>query len=736
MPEPQITQLLDRAVHHAPPMHLTGEAMLAAGKGRVRRRRAAGVGGALAAAAVVAALWGGLGGGSGLLTGTTEIRPATTLWEPGETVEGTLFDGLQTVDREQVGHSYAAELSRTSGEGPVTLVLSDGGDVVEKVPSASPVPGLDVFAGERMTVAVWAEPDGVLASVPLVGPRDPGGPADVQHAEVGGEQLAYAVWSADVVPLPEQLVDVYLMGRDRTVALSGTPVRWAGSRTAGHRLHAFADERRGVVGYRVDDEEPVLAQLGDRPAQVFSSGGVASDGTETRVLLLPEGSEMQGTPDEDDRGVGWIGTKLLDRPVVMVVREDAGERPPSDVEFTLGGEAYSFSGYVQDLTVLDVDGAALVAQPGARPGEVALWRRDADEPEVTFGEETGVGGALATQPVGGSLVALADGWDAGASVLAEARVEVTEDGATRWVAPTDVAQVALDDGRLVTLLAVDAEEGLEVAGVGLERDGDVERWDPPVLTAGGVELRAVDGVEVPYVDGRALPRIDQGAGSAFRHYAGADGQASYLVLAGSAGPHPVPVVAVEGAGAAAAPQIVRGVAEQVVDGIPVSMLTLSGGRAADGSSQVLAVAVQNAGPEGSANTWQLAGEAEAAHVVLDPGLVVSLGQEQGVWILYPQGSVDRTEIQAGTIGGTVLEVVAADGVSTLVAVLEQGAGPRLVGDVEGALDPMATVPVPGRAVEISTWTVQLPEGVTLADRGAGLDTDGDGQADILLQPRD
>lgn len=73
--------------------------------------------------------------------------------------------------------------------------------------------------------------------------------------------------------------------------------------------------------------------------------------------------------------------------------------------------------------------------------------------------------------------------------------------------------------------------------------------------------------------------------------------------------------------------------------------------------------------------------------------------------------------------------------TTLVAVLTHGAEARLVGVVEGALQPTATTPLPERGVDILTWTVQLPEAVVLTERGAGLDTDRDGTADIPLEPR-
>ncbi|AXH97279.1 hypothetical protein [Ornithinimicrobium avium] len=725
MSEHQLSELLDRAVHDAPPMHLTGEAMLEAGRGRVRRRRATGIGVAVGSLAVVAAVWGGLaGGGSGMLTGTTDIQPASTLWEPGETVEGTLFTGVHTVDQDQVGHSYAAELSRASGQGPVTLVLSDGGGVVERVPAASPVPGLDVFSGERMTVAVWAEPDGVVASVPLVGPHDPGGPANVQHAEVGGEQLAYAVWSADVVPLPEQLVDVYLVGRDRAVALSGAPVRWVGAGTAGHRLHAFADERRGVVGWAVDDQEPVLTQLGDRPAQAFSSGALSSGGTETRVLVLPEGSEVEGTADEDERGVDWVATTLLDRPLALVVREDAGQRPPSDVRFTLGGTSSTFDAYVEDLNVLDVDGTALVAQPGEGQGEVTLWRRDTDEPEATFG----AGGAFAVQPVGGSLVVLAEGWDTDATVRADARVEVTRDGAARWVAPTDLAQVALDDGRLVTLLAVDAEDGLEVTGVGLERGGEVERWAPPAGTLGeGVELLVADGKVVPSVDGQQLVQVggsSLGDARLYRRPADAPGDDLLVLPAGLDSDVVVPVLR-KGDGADPAPWLLGATVSVPTEAGAVRVVAVPPGTIEKGVQLALRSATS------AVNTWTLMGASPSGHLVLDPGLVVTVGADG--WLLYEKGDAsDGGGLRAGIVGQTLAELQRPDEPSRydLVAVLPAGSDPELIAGPGVEVHASTTYQGPVGGVEVWTADVSVPDGVSPAAAVPCLDLDGDGEPDL------
>lgn len=273
MPEHQISELLDRAVHHAPPMHLTGEDLLAAGRGRVRRRRAVGIGGAAAAVALVAAVWGGIAGGDRGPLGTTDIVPAGPVWEPGETVDGMLFAGFRTVDDDQVRHSYDARVTRSDG-GPLTLVLSDGGAVVEEIPSSSPVAGLEVFAGERMTVALWAEPEGVRESVPLVGPVDPGGPSTVERTDVGGEAVAYAVWAGDVVDLPPTVDDVYLVGRDDVAALSGAPVETEVLEAGGRRTVAWADAGRGVWGYAVEGPhagllEPLGGATGPGPGSTW-----------------------------------------------------------------------------------------------------------------------------------------------------------------------------------------------------------------------------------------------------------------------------------------------------------------------------------------------------------------------------------------------------------------------------------------------------------------------------------
>lgn len=732
MSEPQLSQLLDRAVHHAPPMHLDGEHLLAAGKGRVRRRRVLGAGGGLAAAALAVAVWGGLAGGSGFLTGELPIQPATTVWEPGEVVDADLFTGYQTIGSEQVGHSFDGRLTRPDVDGPVVLELSDHGEVVEQIPAHSPLPGLEVFTGERMTVAVWAEPDGVVSAVPLVGPVDPGGPSSRTGVELDGERYGYSVWPADVTGfvMPEEVLDVYLVGQGEVVALSGAELETAELHSGGESMLAFADASRGIWGYAVDGQEAVLEQLGDRPAH-FSTYNIVTQGDSgVVVLVLPEGAEDVGTDGDD--GADLEHATLHGRPVVLL----AAPEPPVPVHFTLAGTRHDLDSYVQDLVTLDTTaGRALSLRPGEGEHSVALHEQSAGEKVLGASQEE-LRRGLVSRDVDGGTVTLALGWNPGATVLADSRVEITDDDGSRWVAPTDVAQVPLTDGTLITALAVDVADPAQITAVGRQVGDEVERWEPAVLAA-GVEWRHDDGSPVPYVEGRPMPRVDDSLGDAFRHYAGRDGATSYLVLPGmSAGATFVPLVTDGDRDVRAAPEIVDQADQVEIDEGVDTVLSVSGGLGADGTSRVIAVAALTGGAEDNVNTWQVLGDAESSAAVVDSGVVVSHGGDHGVWLLYPPGSIDPAELQAGAVGGTVLEVAPRGRVTTLVAVLPEGTEARLVGEVQGALAPTATTQIPERGVDILTWTVQVAGDEPLAERGAGLDTDGDWTADILLQPRD
>lgn len=690
MSDRQLAELLDRAVHHAPQMHLTGDDMLAAGRGRVRRRRAVGIGGALGAAAIVAALWGGLAGGDGTPLGTIEIHPAGTVWEPGEPVEGTLFSGFQTIDDDQVAHTYDARLGREVTDGPVTLTLSDNGQTVEQIPARSEVPGLEVFAGERMTVAVWTEPGGVVASVPLVGPVDPGGPATVQRTEVGGEELAYAVWAGDVVPLPEVVRDVYLVGRDDVAAVSGTSVEAAVLRAGDERAVAWGDASRGVWGYAVDGQDsPSVEQLGHRPAQATMYSYNQDDTTST-LAILPEGAELVDVALAD----GDSDSTVIHGRAVVLTEARSDDLP--DVLLTLGAEQVYLAAYLDDLFTLDtVGGGALTVVPaGDTTGGLALQERTGAVPVEVSAEELGEG--LVVRPVRDKLVVVASGWDPGPAVLSASRVEMVDAGGPEWVVPDDVAQVSMPDGTLVTLMTVDASDGAEVTGVGHQAGGAVEPWVPHFVLSDGVSLREDGDDLVPVVDGRPLERVDDGSLSGVRHHAGRTAaDVGYLVATGTDPAWTlVPVVKDSDGAVRLAPEARR--ESWSSDSWGATVLAVDGSLTAEGRSRVVGLAA-GLGTADAANTWTLLGAASSAHVVIDPGAVVTVAPEDGLWMLYPQGSVDPDALAAGRVGET-LDLPGDDGLR--VVVHRRGEPPA---SVDG-LPPTHTYEIPQHDLVVSAWT--------------------------------
>src|SRR5699024_3732823 len=106
-------------------------------------------------------------------------------------------------------------------------------------------------------------------AVPLVGPVDPGGPTTRTGTRLDDESYGYSVWPADVTGFvrPQEVLDVYLVGADDVVAVSGAPVETVVLRAGETRAVAWADDERGAWGYAVQDDDPELAPLGAALAQ-------------------------------------------------------------------------------------------------------------------------------------------------------------------------------------------------------------------------------------------------------------------------------------------------------------------------------------------------------------------------------------------------------------------------------------------------------------------------------------
>lgn len=756
MSDRELTTLLDRAAAHTPPMDVPMQSVLAAGGRRVRHRRATagalGVGGL----ALVGALW--LGGpGGGAPTGTPDLSPAGPVWEQDEPVDGVLFTGETTYDQGQVEHDYRAELARPVPGGPVFLELSDRGRPVESVPAQTVQPGLEVFAGERMTVAVWREPEGTFTSFPLVGAHDPGGASGARYAEVDGETLAWTSWVDDVHPRPEQVLDVYLVGAEEVVALSGEPVGTEVLRADGQRVVAFVDEARGVWGYALDDDRPGrqvsgLHQLGGTPAMTAAHRYVDEEGGGL-LAVLPEGAhevEVPGPGTADPQGgvVDAVTVTLAGRPVVLAATgpapgtEDTGA---VQVTFTLGGVGTDLDLHAQDLFTLEgAAGPMSVAPDPADPGTLVLTSQE-DGQEVARVAAEQLGRGLATTTVDGSVVVLSAGWEPGATVLSDARVQVTGEDGPEWVRPRDVAQLVLDDGTLVTALAVDGTDTEVVVAVGRQVGDRVEVWELPALVSSGVELRRdPDGQLVPFVGGDPLPRVDDGDLGEVRHHAGPGSEAGLLVVPGvGPGRTAVPLVRGDQDRLVADPGAVRQVDRLEIEDAAgggvrsEAVLWLDASLVEAGGSLVEGLAVADAEADEAANSWSLLGSTRSASVAFEPSAVATVSPDLGLWLLYPLGSVDPALLQVGRVGESLLQLAGDDpDAVTLAAVLPVGSTARLVGpDVEGGVGASAVTDLgEGVPLQLAVWTVQVPGGGTLTDRGAGLDTDGDGTVDVPLTP--
>ena len=752
MSDPQLTHLLDRAVHHAPPMHLDGEHLLAAGRGRVRRRRVLGAGGGLAAVALVTALWGGLAGGDGFDDGQTPIQPATTVWEQGEAVDATLFTGFGTIDADQVGHSFDGRLTRPDLDGPVVLELSDHGQVVEQIPARSPQPGLEVFAGERMTVAVWAEPEGVVSAVPLVGPVDPGGPTTRTGIELDDARYGYSVWPADVTGFvrPEEVLDVYLVGEDEVVAVSGASVETAVLQAGEARAVTWSDVERGAWGYAVGGKNVMLDQLGDQPAQV-SSASWNEDDRETSVSLLPEGAELVGV----QRGE-VSSTTLAGRPVVLT---EASNADSLEIAFRLGDHTYDLADYVTDLSTLELGGET--ASLSHSEGGLELLTTTRSVPLLRLAADELDRGRLVVPTTGGPPVVVTTGWDPGAGVLADARLEVTEQGVSRWGAPGDVAQVTVPDGRLVTVLTVDEAQaaGVTVTGVGVavgaEDDSIVrwDRWEPLLVSADGVDWQEVEGQVVPFVDGEPLDDLGIASLGAARLYAAPDSRsADLLVLPLGLGVEDrvLPLLR-KGDSLDPAPWVLGDTRVVETSSGPVLVVETEPGMLTEGTR--LAARWASALRDGAANVWAVLGGADvldldgvtgrSAHLAIQGGLVVTVGGPEAgdPWLFYPQGDDSWGEtstslaVRAGVVGATLLELVDETDPQRLhvAAVLPEGSGAELVLAPGARLVSTESHAGPLDGLEVVTAVVDLGD-LAPAD-AVGLDLDGDGAANLRLPMR-
>ncbi|MDO5740736.1 MAG: hypothetical protein Q4P07_11380 [Ornithinimicrobium sp.] len=742
MSDHDILDLIDRAAIDAPHMHVSASHVVAGGRRKVRRRRVVSAGVATGGLALAGLTWLALGSGSGLTT-APGLEPAGQVWRDDQAVDSGLFLGYQTIDSDQTSHRYDARMIREVAGGPVVLELSDRGSVVEKIPAQSSVPGLDVYAGERMTVAVWVQPDGTMSSVPLVGPYDEGGTSGAGSTVVDDRSLGYAVWPADVMTPPKEIRDVYLMGDDEVVTLSGAEVDTKVLNVAGDDSLFFYDAARGVFG---GDERGVFGPFLFDPvseASVFSINAGAADGTVRVLAVLPTGADHVRTSPSADVGgdAPEVAQATLGGRTVLATVAQKSTSPvdgSSPVFFDLSGQQYDVDSYNSDLFTLDVEGGELMPQTDPLDG-TALILADQQDQEVVRLTRDELDQGLVITDSGSSVVIAAQGFDPGSELFSKTRIQLLEGGeggTTRWVVPVDVAQAIAPWGEPVTFLTLQLSGEESVRAVGVGEGEDIQAWTPTLFD--GIAIEAADGAFRPMIDGIALAPAagtDLGGPSV---YAYPDGSAGLILVPGQERDAEVVPIQRQGGSATLAPGLIEASAAVLTEQGPVLVLKVAAVTPAD---PIVALAVRPASAliDNAVNDWILlptsvgSSPISTTHVALDPKVVVTITDD--LWLLAPTpgsrpdtepiiGIVDRSLLTSTREGGRTVDLYAV--LSTDAA----GPTPQLVlADGAVVLDAVVQTLDIGRVWQ---GAVRLPEDKSLGDLVQGLDLDADGRVNIPL----
>ena len=346
------------------------------------------------------------------------------------------------------------------------------------------------------------------------------------------------------------------------------------------------------------------------------------------------------------------------------------------------------------------------------------------------------GGPLATLWGEGRPVFLVRGWDLTDPATARLATGPDDEGQVSWVEPEGAARVQLADGTPVAVLLV--PEGVSPTGFGEERDGRVSEVHG---TGAGPSLPVLEGIEVQADGGGALTASRDGQvleplaasldgeprDDAMWVWTDTDGR---WLIVGEAEPwreiapvvrsrdgmlHVRPDLAMQ-------PGTVVAGDRELVATLATAEDTLVGAVAVDavtGGDDVVAVL-------GGASSTQLLPQVQGA-----PNARVSLDPATGLWVLHQQpgdpmvaGAVDRLMV-VRQVGADVYQLVAVVPGDSSARVVPLPGGPEVLAD--GEQEEIA-------GTDLATWTLlaQLPSGVDPLEAVAGVDTTGDGQADLLL----
>lgn len=352
--------LLDRAADLSPLMTIDPDAVLTAGRRKVRRRRASALGAGTAALALAGGLW--VAGPFAPLSDTSSIAPAAVNWEGGH--EAAFLDN-QPHSAEAGRAHWEGTLVSAEGEDLPHLVLTRDGEQLDPIAPEEGPGDVLVYRSSELAVAVWASPSGSLGEQVLWNPGLEYGQAG--DFAVDGVELWYA--SAEFRPgTAPGVEELYWFGADAAHAASGATVDSTLLTVDGTRAVVMIDEARGVWATDARPTDRATGQIhvatlsqgagytGWLPAPLMPAAGspapALADVVPTSVGVLPPGATL--SPEESTSAKLAQGT-VGDHPVVLVSDpEVTGGTPP--ITYRLDGQEHNLQSWVEtDSGTIDLD---------------------------------------------------------------------------------------------------------------------------------------------------------------------------------------------------------------------------------------------------------------------------------------------------------------------------------------------------------------------------------------------
>lgn len=469
--EPGALGLLDRASELSPQMTIRPEAVIAAGRRKVRRRRASAIGTGAVALAMAGALW--VGGPLDAFTDPEPAAPAAISWHNGVDVD--LFDNQPHASEGDRPH-WTGELRSAEGDALPELVLTRDGEELDPIPAEDGPGDVMVFRTDGVSVAAWERPVGSIGETPVWSPGSNFGQGS--SIEVGDVDLKYAV--AEFVPgATGELQEFYWFSKEAAHAASGAAVSSATFPLGDSTVVVMVDEARGLWGAadnRLASRDNLVSVAPLRSDSgvtgwVTAESASASAGTgpvlpNASVGLLPPGAELH-TPDD---GVTQLHAEVGAHTAVLA--SDPASTYAPTIRFTLDGGEHNLTSYAARVQHVVAGGKSV--QVDATPDGLQLFvgaGSFAVIPNEDLESDRAVAGA-----VGGGQIVVVPGWEPQADV-ADLRVQSAGD----WL-PVDSALATTSfTGAPLMVLGLDASmlaDGESVEGVGVVDGDEVAPHEP------------------------------------------------------------------------------------------------------------------------------------------------------------------------------------------------------------------------------------------------------------------